>query len=201
MKLLTVLAATAVAAAVAAALSLPAVADRGTGDDASKLTTCLHTHGAADAPTDSFALKRWLATRAGSTAVKACVPEAAAPAELISCLRGHGLNPPDDLFQLKPWMLRQAGNSALKACGVNFDRPQSDASGKDLADCLRSHGADVPAGTLGRALKIWIGDHSGDATVTGAFKRCGADTAPPKASDCGGGGGAVAPVEKAKPTL
>ena len=140
MKLLTVLAATAVAAAVAAALSIPAGADRGTGDDATKLATCLHAHGAAGVPSgaDAYALKQWVATHAASPAVKACVPGAAAPTGLVSCLRAHGLNPPDNLFQLKPWMVRQAGTdagkAALDACGVSFDRPQGDGAVK-RGDC------------------------------------------------------------------
>jgi len=201
MKLLTVLAATAVAAAVAAALSIPAGADRGAGDDATKLATCLHARGAAGAPSgaDALALKQWLATHASSAAVKACVPEAAAPTELVSCLRAHGLNPPDNLFQLKPWMARQAGTDAGKAalntCGVDFNPPQRTAtSDKDLAACLRSHGADAPVGTDGLAVKTWIRDHSGESKLMDALKLCGGDgpeKALPEASNCGGG--AVAP--------
>jgi hypothetical protein len=126
MKLLTVLAATAVAAAVAAALSIPAGADKSAGDEATNLASCLHAHGVTDAPSgaDALALKQWLAAHADNPGVKACEPESAAPTELLSCLRAHGLNPPDDLFQLKPWMARQAGNAALKACGVDFSPPE-----------------------------------------------------------------------------
>jgi hypothetical protein len=202
MKLLTVLAATAVAAAVAAALSIPAGADRGAGDATTKLATCLHAHGVTDAPSgaDALALKQWLATHADSAAVRACNPESAAPTELISCLRAQGLNPPDNLFQVKPWMARQAGTdtgkAALRACGVDFNQPQSAAAGKDLAACLRSHGTDAPAGADGLALKTWIRDHSGDATVMDALKLCAGDPekAPAKANDCGGG--AAAPAQK-----
>ena len=137
MKLLTVLAATAAAAAVAAAITIPAGADSGAGNDATKIATCLHAHGATDAPSggDALALKQWLAAHADNAGVKACVPEAAAPDELMSCLRTHGLNPPGNLFQLKPWMLRQAGTDAgkavLKTCGVDFNPPQSADTGKD----------------------------------------------------------------------
>jgi hypothetical protein len=137
-------------------------------------------------------------------------PKPAAPTELVSCLRAHGLNPPDDIFQLKPWMLRQAGTdagkAAMSACGVDFGPPKSETTGKDLAACLRSHGADVPAGADGLALKTWIGDHSGDAKVMSALEQCdaGAEKAPPGAKGCGGGGAAT-PAQKpsgaATPTL
>jgi hypothetical protein len=141
MKILTVLAATAVAAAVAAAFSIPAGADRGSADDATKLASCLHARGAAGAPSgaDAFALKKWVAANAGSAAVKACVPEAAPPTELLSCLRAHGLNPPSNLFQLKQWMLRQAGTdagkAAMKPCGVDFDRRPTEKELPKKGDC------------------------------------------------------------------
>jgi hypothetical protein len=141
MKLLTILAATAVAAAVAAAFSIPAGADRGTGDDATKLASCLRAHGAAGAPSgaDAFALKQWVAAHTADPAIKTCVPEAAPPDELVSCLRAHGLNPPGNLFQLKPWMLRQAGTDAgkavMRACGVNFDRRPTEKDLRKKGDC------------------------------------------------------------------
>ena len=193
MKLLTVLAATAAAAAVAAALSIPAGADPSAGDDATKLATCLHAHGATDAPSgaDPFALKQWLAAHADGAAVTACNPQSAAPTELLACLRAHGFDPPDNLFKLKPWMARQAGTvagkTALSACGVNFDRPRSAAADKDPAACLRAHGTSVPAGADGLALKTWLRDHSGDANVMDALKQCagGPEKAPAKTDDCG----------------
>jgi hypothetical protein len=193
MKLLTVLAATAVAAAVAAALSISAGADPSAGDQATKLANCLHAHGAADAPSgaDPLALKQWVAANADNPAVAACNPGSRGPAELVSCLRAHGLNPPANLDQLKPWMVRQAGTdagkAALHACGVDVGAPQKPV--KDMAACLRSNGAGVPAGADGLALKTWIREHSGDPTVLDALKRCGggADTAAAKASNCGGG--------------
>jgi hypothetical protein len=138
---------------VAAAISLPAGANTSAGDKATKLATCLRSHGAADAPSgaDPLALKRWLATHADSSAVTACNPESAGPTELISCLRAHGLNPPSNLFQLKPWMLRQSGTSAgkatLAACHVAFDAPQAGggagAKAKKAAAALRACGGDV----------------------------------------------------------
>jgi hypothetical protein len=115
---------------------------------------------------------------------------------LAACLRAHGLNPPAGALQLKPWLLRHAGQSALKACKVTVDAPQKDASGADLAACLRSHGAAVPAGATGLALKTWVGDHSSDARVMDALKRCGAGGQKPPAKAAGCGGGAAAPARK-----
>jgi hypothetical protein len=136
MKLLTVIAATAAAAAVAAALTTPAGADRSAGDKATGIATCLHAHGAADAPsgTDGLALKQWMAAHADSTAIKTCMPEASGPTELLACLRAHGLTPPGNVMQLKPWMIRESGSATgkatLAACGVNFDQPRSSGGPK-----------------------------------------------------------------------
>jgi hypothetical protein len=155
MKLLTVLAATAVAAAIAAALTIPAGASPSAADGATKLATCLHAHGAADAPSgaDALALKQWVAAHADDAAVGACMPKSRAPAALVSCLHAHGLNPPGNVDQLKPWMVRQAatdaGRAALKACGVDFNPPQSSSA---------APGAPRPKG----------------AGVAAALKQCGA---------------------------
>jgi hypothetical protein len=170
MKLLTVLAATAVAAAVAAALSISAGADPSAGEQSTRLATCLHARGAAGAPSAADALKRWLTAHPDDAAVKACTPQSGAPTELVACLRAHRLDPPGNLMQLKPWMARQAatdaGKAALNACGVDFNPPRSAATGKDFTACLRSNGADIPAGADGLALKTWVRDHSGDVTPT-----------------------------------
>jgi hypothetical protein len=179
MKLLTVLAATAVAAAAAAAISIPAGANPSAGDNATKIAACLRAHGAAGAPAggDPRALKQWVAAHPSDAAVKPCLPQASPPTELLSCLRAHGLTPPANLFQLKPWMVRQAGTAAgkakLHACRVDFDRPTAAGAGKDLAHCLRSHGADVPAGADDMALKTWIVRHSGEASTRRALQLCG----------------------------
>jgi hypothetical protein len=123
MKLLSVLAATAAAAAVAAVLSLPAGAQQ-TDESAATIAACLRSHGAADAPSgdDPYALKRWVAAHSDDAAVDACLPQSKAPAQLLSCLRGQGLNPPGDIEQLKPWMAQQ-DESALHACGVDMTPP------------------------------------------------------------------------------
>jgi hypothetical protein len=150
MKLLTVLAATAVAAAVAAALSITAGASPSAADQATKIATCLHAHGAAGAPSgaDALALKQWVATHADDPAVSACMPQSAAPPGLVACLRAHGLNPPANLFQLKPWMLRQngteAGKAALRACHVSFDAPQRQKVLRALKGCGGGTPADKP---------------------------------------------------------
>jgi hypothetical protein len=130
MKLLSVLAATAAAAAVAAALTLPAGAQQNGADPkAAAIAACLHSHGAADAPSgaDALALKQWVAAHSDDPAVGKCLPESKAPDALISCLRAHGLTPPADLMQLKPWMVQQdgtdAGRAALRACGVDMSPP------------------------------------------------------------------------------
>jgi hypothetical protein len=123
MKLLSVIAATAAAAAVAAVLSLPAGAQQ-TDESAATIAACLRSHGAADAPSadDPYALKRWVGAHSDDAAVGACLPQSKAPAQLLSCLRGQGLNPPGDIQQLKPWMARQ-DESALHACGVDMHPP------------------------------------------------------------------------------
>jgi hypothetical protein len=203
MKLLTVLAATATAATVAAALTIPAGADESPDATAVKIATCLRSHGAdlaADA--DGLAVKTWAASHAEDPAVKACMPDAASPPELAACLRAHGLNPPANLFDLKPWVLQQretdAGKAALHACGVDM-RPPEKAVVDDakFAACLRDHGAAVPAGAEGLALKTWLRDHGQEDGVVSALKACSGDDGGgdvKKAAICGG-----EPAPAAKP--
>ena len=99
---------------------------------------------------DPFALKKWIATHEAGPAVAACVPEAAPPTELLSCLRAHGLNPPSSLFELKPWMLRQsrtdAGKAAMKPCGVDFDRRPTVQELPKKGDCGGGKVAPAPGG-------------------------------------------------------
>jgi hypothetical protein len=130
-RFLSVLAATALAAAVAAAITLPAGADAPTRDEPdATFVDCLRAHGLgipADARGD--AIKTWIVAHDSDPAVKrAVVPckakagGAAAPADLIACLRDHGLNPPGAIDQLKPWILGQldsaTARAALRACGI-----------------------------------------------------------------------------------
>jgi hypothetical protein len=130
-RFLTIIAAT----AVAAAITIPAIADNGSPtDEVATLATCLHAHGVA-IPTDleGVAVKQWIGTHPDTAglddAIKACDPnprqgpkdDGPGPAELRACLSGKGLDPPAGLNELKPWMLQQsqtaAGKQALHACG------------------------------------------------------------------------------------
>jgi hypothetical protein len=130
-RFLTVVAAT----AVAAAITIPAVADSGSpSDELGTFATCLRSHG-IPVPTDleGVAIKQWVGehpdTPGLDAAFQACDPnpqgdkaDAAAPQELVACLRNKGLTPPANLNDLKPWVLDQfkseSGKAALNACGL-----------------------------------------------------------------------------------
>ena len=103
-RFLTILAATAVAAAV----TIPAVADNGSpADELDTFATCLRPHD-IPIPADlkGIAIKQWVGdhqdTAGLEAAFKACDPnpregdkaDDAAPEELVACLRGKGLQPP-----------------------------------------------------------------------------------------------------------
>jgi hypothetical protein len=125
MRVLIILAATAVAATMAAALTLPAGADERADPDGAKFVACLRAEG-AEIPTDARgeAIKAWLLGHPGDErAVAACKPRSGpAPQELVACLRGQGVEPPAAVAELKPWLGRliESGESkdALKACDV-----------------------------------------------------------------------------------
>jgi hypothetical protein len=140
---MSIIAATAAAAAVAAAISLPAGADDGPRDELATFTSCLRAHGlAVPEGLDPIATKQWIGEHDGSAgfqaAMDACQPDkpakvgGPAPEELLACLRHQGLTPPTTIDQLKPWMAQQdgtaAGRSALSACGVDA-RPADKAGG------------------------------------------------------------------------
>jgi len=130
-RFLTVVAAT----AVAAAITIPAVADSGSpSDELGTFAACLRTHGIPiPADLEGVAIKQWVEDQqdlAGlDAAFEACDPnpgqrdkvDHAAPEALVACLRTKGINPPASLGELKPWVLQQsqtsAGKHALKACG------------------------------------------------------------------------------------
>jgi hypothetical protein len=153
MKLLTVLAATAVAALVAAALSIPAGADQSAGGKAAKpaaptdLVACLRTHG-LNPPTDLFALKPWMVqqsgTSTGKAALAACHVSFDAPRETITvqqfgaCLRAHGADAPTGTggLVLKIWVRDHSGSAtvmrALKQCDSGPDQGPAKAK---VADC------------------------------------------------------------------
>jgi hypothetical protein len=75
-----------------------------------------------------------------------------APADLLACLRAHGLTPPSDPMQLKPWMAQQdgtaAGRTALRACGVDMRPPDK---GPDPGGC---GGASKPAQPADKAPEL-----------------------------------------------
>jgi hypothetical protein len=130
-RFLTILAATAVAAAV----TIPAVADNGSpADELDTFATCLRAHDIPiPADLEGVAIKQWVGDHqdiAGmEAAFGACDPhpgdvekaDHAAPQQLVACLRTKGLEPPASLDDLKPWILQQsqtaAGKEALNACG------------------------------------------------------------------------------------
>ena len=130
-RFLTIIAAT----AVAAAITIPAVADNGSpNDELATFATCLRTHGIPiPADLEGVAIKQWVGTHEDTPglkdAFKACDPhpgdvekaDHAAPEQLVACLRTKGLEPPASIDDLKPWILQQSGTSAgkdaLKACG------------------------------------------------------------------------------------
>ena len=127
MRLLTVLAATAVAAAV----TIPAGADERPSAGEATFVTCLRAQGAQiPAETRGPAIKVWLVEHSGDEgvehAIKTCKAgrpaNGPAPEELIACLRAQGLEPPAAIEELKPWLARQmendANKAALRACDV-----------------------------------------------------------------------------------
>jgi hypothetical protein len=145
-RLLAIIAATATAAAVAAAISLPAGADDGgqpADPDGVKLAACLRDHGAAvPADAQGRALKNWIGDAASrpevQAALKACgmsvEKHGLPPEQLMTCLRDHGLNPPSSLEEFKPWFVgtvlaTDAGKAAAKACGIET-RAQGPGAGK-----------------------------------------------------------------------
>jgi hypothetical protein len=69
----------------------------------------------------------------------------------------------------------------IPATAQNGGKDGGDPSVAALATCLRAHGADVPAGADGLALKIWIGAHSAQPEVRRALDACGAPDAPDNA--------------------
>jgi hypothetical protein len=147
-RLLTIVAATAVAAAIAAAITIPAGADDTPNDNGAQINACLRTHG-ADVPADlrGLALKQWIAAHMSDPAIAACMPAEPttkpAPEKLIRCLRDHGLNPPSNIEDLKPYMASQedtqAGREALTVCGIGT------ATKAAPGDCGAAKGPDPQA--------------------------------------------------------
>jgi hypothetical protein len=154
-RFLTIVAATAVAAAV----TIPALADSGSpADELGTFAACLRTHGIpVPADLEGVAIKEWVGahqdTAGLEAAFKACDPhpgpvdkaDHAAPEKLVACLRGKGLEPPERIDALKPWILEQsrtdAGKTALNACGfagVEEKRAVEGTCGADKAQASRA---------------------------------------------------------------
>jgi hypothetical protein len=158
-RFLTIIAAT----AVAAAITIPALADSGSpSDELATFATCLRAHGVpVPAGLEGVAIKEWVGahhdTAGLDDAFKACDPQphqgakdgGPGPEELRACLAGKGLNPPASLDALKPWVLQQsktsAGNEALKACG--FAGVETKRAAEDAGPC----GADKDRARSSRA--------------------------------------------------
>ena len=126
---LALVAATTAAIATTGVLALSAVGDdqrpsTPTRADREKLQACLRTAGGDE--------RRCKVDRVEEPGV--------APAELLACLRDHGLDPPTDPVQLKMWILR---TPAAKPC---IDVPKDPAEAPKGADC----GAGKPAVVVGR---------------------------------------------------
>jgi hypothetical protein len=136
-RFLTIVAAT----AVAAAITIPAVADRGSArDELGTFATCLRSLGIPIPPDlEGVAIKEWVGAHQDTPGLEAAFqacdpnppqgkPDAGAPEELLACLRNKGLEPPTDMDKLKPWILQQSetadGKAALGSCG--FDGPDAE---------------------------------------------------------------------------
>jgi hypothetical protein len=201
-RFLIVIAATAVAAAV----TIPALADSGSGSGADPkevaFVNCMRTNG-VDIPADAhgFAIKQWIAAHESqpsvTEALKKCAgddrrSDSVGVQELTACLKSKGLNPPSDPVALKQWLASQ-DPAVIKSCGVELGKAD-DHGGQDLADCLRKNGAAVPAGAEGVTLKNWIRDHMDEPAVASALQKC--EMAKP--GECAGpAGGPKKPEEQA----
>jgi hypothetical protein len=58
--------------------------------------------------------------------------------------------------------------------------PSAADSDAQFVSCLRSHGADIPAGTQGAAIKMWLHAHEGDVAAMAALKDCDANSPAPQ---------------------
>src|SRR4051794_35349646 len=117
-RFLTIIAAT----AVAAAITIPALADSGSpADEVDTFAACLRAHSIPiPAGLEGAAVKEWIGAHPDAAglddAFTACdtkprehaKDDGPAPEELLACLSAKGLNPPERLDDLKPWMLQQS---------------------------------------------------------------------------------------------
>jgi len=161
------------------------------------LVACLNAHGIqAPATDDPVQFKTWLGERyqsdpAVKAAFEACEPDATggsggtptSVADLITCLRSHGVQPPDttDPLVLKTWLGQNyrsdpAVEAALEACAPPDSAPQEKKptagapSVNELRACLGKAGIAVPVGV---DLKEWLGRVVDQARVKQALRACG----------------------------
>jgi len=153
-RTLIILAATALAAAV----TIPAVAQEGGGGaqdpGLARFTACLADHGVnPPAGLDGRELKQWIGTRVDDPTIAAALNACAGPerddklAQLRACLSRHGVDVSGDPDALKRKMLElsqtDAGRATLNACNAEPAKPDGDkpASG----DCGGGQPAPAPS--------------------------------------------------------
>jgi hypothetical protein len=77
-------------------------------------------------------------------------------------------------------VLAATAAAAAVAAAITIPAGAADqGDGASVASCMRAHGAAVPAGVAGLALKMWIHDHIGDDNVDSALAACTPDDASP----------------------
>jgi hypothetical protein len=155
-KLTMMFVAAAAAIAAIAVVALPAIGDSGTkgsddNPDASGFAACLATHGLPGAPAGGLELKQWLGSRenqhspVAQAAIEACQRSAdgtgeAGPdvAQMIACVRSHGVDAPTAPEDFKPWLGEQekagvskALDSVLRACKLAVAPPDKSAGAPD----------------------------------------------------------------------
>ena len=152
------------ATALAAAITIPALAQDGSGgaqDPAlARFTACLTAHGVTPpAGLGGRELKQWLAAHQDEATVSAAMQACAGPdrtddklVELRACLRNHGVDVGDAPDQLKGKMLElsrtDAGRAILNACNSEPAKPPAGAADKPApGDCGDAQLAPAPAET------------------------------------------------------
>ena len=162
------------------------------------LVACLNAHGVqTPATNDPVQLKMWLGQHYDSDpAVKAALDACAAPtadekggedsgpspADLVTCLRSHGVQPPDttDPPELKTWLGQNlksdpALEAAMQACAPPGKKDTTSAPNlTQLKSCLVRAGIKVPDGV---DLKVWLAGVVDQARVKQALRTCGVSVA------------------------
>jgi hypothetical protein len=138
-RFLTIIAAT----AVAAAITIPAVADSGDpADELGTFATCLRAHDIpVPANLEGVAIKQWIGAHHDASGMEAafaaCDPkpqgdktDGAPPERLVACLRAKGLQPPADLAAFKRFTLTVPA-ATLEACGLAAAREDKRTCGEE----------------------------------------------------------------------